>query len=96
MRFPYSDEKEKAIERRILSYLKASGFWTLKVHGGPWQTPGIPDVLAIRRGRAYWFEVKRPGQNATKLQERTIAELRSTGCVAAVVHSLEEVVDCLN
>lgn len=92
---PYRDELEKDIQRKILATLKSRGFWTFNVHGGPWQKPGIPDLLAIKDGKAYWFEVKRPGQPPTKLQLKTIEELRVYGCVAEVVHSVAEVLVCL-
>ena len=95
MQLPYNDELERDIQRKVIAMLRGRGFWTLNIHGGPWQTPGSPDVLAVKDGRAYWFEVKRPGQPVTKLQAKTLEDLRLYGCVAEVVHSVAEVVACL-
>lgn len=88
--------KEAAIVRKILVLLQARGAWTLKVHGGPFQRPGVPDILAClpRPGGPPLFlalEVKRPGETATKLQARELAAIRAAGGLAAVVTSAEDV-----
>ena len=84
--------REAHITNIIIAYLKHVGFWTMKIHGGPYQVAGIPDILAIKDGRAFWYEVKRPGGKVSSLQLRRINELRQAGCVAEVVSTLAEVV----
>ena len=86
---------ERELTKSIISLLTRAGFWTLKIHGGPYQMSGIPDILGIRNGRAYWLEVKVPGNTASKIQARRIDELRAVGCVAEVVDSISSVVDIL-
>ena len=92
----YRHMLEKHIVQKIMRWLRANGFWCVKIHGGEFQQAGLPDVLAIRDGRACWFEVKRPGGKATPLQARTIAILKEYGCTAGVVYSIEDVVRLLD
>ena len=71
----------------------------MKIWGSPAQRKGIPDRLAIVRGRAVWLEVKRPGEEPTAIQQKTIEELRAEGCVAEVVVNaevVERIVDGMN
>jgi len=53
-------------------------------------TPGMPDMGLAYQGRAYFLEVKRPGQTLTGSQPFVIARLRECGCLVEVVHSLDE------
>lgn len=83
---------EHTIVNRILAYLRQRGVWCEKMHGGPMQAAGIPDILGvIPGGRALALEVKRPGGEPTVLQARTLARLRETGALVAVVTSVAEV-----
>lgn len=83
---------EASITRAIQKYLKSlDDVWFFKVHGGPFQTAGIPDILACRDGRLFGFEVKQQGKKATPIQQRTIDLINDAGGVALVVSSVEEV-----
>lgn len=50
---------ETLIVTRIMNFLKANypGYW-LKIHGGPMQQRGVPDIIGCHRGKWYSFEVK--------------------------------------
>ena len=87
--------KEADLVTKIIKGLRARGFWAVKLHGGPMQQAGLPDVLAVKAGRAFFLEVKLPGGNATRLQESVMRDLRDVGAVAATVHSLEEVLQAV-
>jgi hypothetical protein len=76
----------------------------VKIHGGPYQTAGLPDLVVIVNGRAYGFEVKkqRLGESAehaygraTLPQQKRLADLRRAGGIGAVVLSVEEVLALL-
>lgn len=76
----------------------------VKIHGGPYQTAGLPDLMVIVNGRAYGFEVKkqRLGESAehaygraTLPQQKRLADLRRAGGIGAVVLSVEEVLALL-
>jgi|688.fasta_scaffold33127_12 Holliday junction resolvase len=88
---------ESTITKSIQVSAKARGWWVLKVAGGAFQRPGIPDLLCVKHGRAVWLEVKQPGKKPTPLQTHVIGELRNIGgAVAEVVTSrtqAEEILD---
>ena len=72
-----------------------------KVHGGPYQEAGIPDLVACIEGRFVGIEVKEKKQGesvqaaygrATPLQLRQIELIEQAGGSAGVAISLE---DCL-
>lgn len=83
-------ESEKIVQRKIVDMLKRNDFWVLKIHGGMYQRPGIPDLLAIKDGKAYWLEVKRPGKKPTALQNKILSELQAVGCVAGFADSVDD------
>jgi hypothetical protein len=83
---------ETTITNAIKAFLKTEGFRPIKIHGGPYQEIGLPDILAVERGTgaAWWFEVKRPGCTTTAIQNLKIDELRLCGCPVFVVTSVDE------
>lgn len=73
--------------------------WVMKVHGGPMQVAGIPDLIIIVHGIVVGAEVKhqKPGESeeharnrATAIQRLQIKKLRAAGATADVVLSAEE------
>jgi len=82
---------EKSIVDSILKYLNSlERCRARKIHGGPYMS-GWPDVLCVRDGHAYFFEVKRPGGKATKLQLYELGEWMRAGATVAVVTSVDDV-----
>ena len=53
--------------------------------------PGLPDILHIEAGKAYFFEVKRPGGKVTPLQFSVMDKLVRAGADAGVVTALEDI-----
>lgn len=83
---------EKSITRSIQSWLKTQPeVWQFKVHGGPYQTAGIPDIVGCWSGRFFALEVKGQRGYPTVLQTKTLEKIREAGGLAAVVKSLDEV-----
>ena len=86
---------EKQLTNKIVAALRAEGAWVMKTHTGARnQQPsqkGLPDIVGCHDGYFFAFEVKLPGQKATKLQQYTLDEITGAGGVAKVVHSVEEV-----
>lgn len=77
----------------------------VKLAGGPYQTPGLPDLLVCLGGRFIGLEVKarRAGESedhararATGIQEATLAAIREAGGVAEVVLSVDEALSVLS
>lgn len=79
--------------------------WVMKVHGGPMQVAGIPDLIIIVHGCVIGAEVKhrKPGESeehargrATPIQLAQIEKLRKAGATAGVVLSTQETFDLID
>lgn len=73
--------------------------WLVKVHGGPYQEAGIPDLIGCVKGRMFAIEAKlhRPGESALAARARTspmqrvqIERLLAAGASAGVALSVGE------
>lgn len=85
---------ESTIVANIVVALKAQGFWVFKVHGGPDQTKGIPDLLGCAQGYFFGLEVKvDPKEEPTKMQSYQINEIAKAGGIVGVVTSVQEALD---
>ncbi len=62
----------------------------VKIHGGPYQEAGLPDIYALIDGTSYWLEVKIAPNRPTPLQAKQLAELRAAGAVAEAVYSFDQ------
>lgn len=62
-----------------------------KAAAGAYSRAGIPDICCVINGRYYGLEVKRPfiGE-LTKIQKKTIKQIRAAGGVAEVVCTIKE------
>ena len=76
---------ESTITTSIKKAASAAGWWVMKIHGGPQQLAGVPDLLCIREGVTVWLEVKRPGCKPTPLQLVRMAEIERVGGVRCFV-----------
>lgn len=90
-----SKQPESRLQRRIRATLEVEfpgSFWW-KVHGGPFQKAGIPDLNGCVQGAFCALEVKRPEEpTPSAIQAHRIAEIRAAGGLACVVTSPEEAV----
>jgi len=86
---------EKTIVANGMAAAKAMGWLVVKIHGGPYQLSGLPDVVAFKQGHAAWAEFKRPGEQPTKIQSHRLRELALAGCSCTVVRSVGEYRDFL-
>jgi hypothetical protein len=89
--------KESTITTSIIKWLNTlPECYATKNHGGMYGTAGIPDVTCVYKGKAVFFEVKRPGgKGATDLQNATIVKLANAGAHVQVVRSLVDVKACM-
>ena len=89
--------REASIVAAIVRAAKQAGWWVLKIHGGPYQLAGVPDLLCLRDGRAVFLEVKQPGKTATAIQARRMNEIETQGGAPChVVTSREQAMECLS
>ena len=83
--------RESSIVAAIVRVAKSLGWWVMKVHGGPYQLAGVPDLLLLKNGTAVFMEVKQPGKQPTAIQRQRMAEIeREGGAACHVVTSKEQ------
>lgn len=91
------EHKEAFYQAKILDWLKKNYpdgfFW--KAQQGPYSRKGIPDICAIINGHFFGFEVKRPGEEPTKIQGETISKMNRAGGTALAVTTTEQVRDAI-
>lgn len=73
---------ESKRQTKIRNALIKDGYFVTKLTVT--STPGIPDLLAIKDGKALFIEVKQPGNNPTELQLFMHDKLRGFGCEVKV------------
>jgi penicillin-binding protein-related factor A (putative recombinase) len=84
---------EATITKQIVRILRARpNLWFVKTHGGAMQSAGLPDIIGCYRGKFFAFEVKRPGNKATMLQDIVLQQIMKAGGIAQVVYSAREAV----
>lgn len=74
--------KESAVQAKIKRKLEQAGWFVTKLIQT--STNGIPDLLALRGGRAVFIEVKRPGGKPSDLQGYMLEKLQGLGFTALV------------
>lgn len=82
--------KEAAIVAKVIATAKASGWWAGKLHTNAYGIAGMPDVMAIRNGHVAFLEVKRPGEEPTKVQRHRMRQLAEAGASVTWVTSAGE------
>lgn len=83
---------EKNIENKITQLLKDQKIYWLKIHGGQYQVPGIPDLLICYRGFFMAIEVKKDPNKPTKIQWYHLDEIKKSFGLSLIVSdsNLEE------
>lgn len=85
-------QPEGRLAEKVINHLRANypGWWE-KIHGGPFQSRGVPDVIGCYRGRFVSIELKQPGENPTKIQLKNGSLIRKSGGIWTVAYSVEDV-----
>jgi VRR-NUC domain len=102
---------EDAIQRAVFEHLAvrgASDVFAFHPANGGWRSrieaailkglgvrSGVPDVIAIKAGRAYALELKAPGGQITATQRAAHAALRAAGAAVAVADGLDAAIEQL-
>ena len=100
--------KEADLMRSIMLALSEHGHFVARANVGLFFTQdgrpistglpvGFSDLFGHRANdaRAFYLEVKRPGQRPTRQQSDFIAAMRARGAIAAVVRSVEDSLQAL-
>lgn len=66
----------------------------MKIHGGPFQVRGLPDIIGCYKGRFVGLEVKRPSREntLTAAQGHALDLIAKAGGISGLVTSAEEAV----
>jgi hypothetical protein len=83
-------QPEAKIGRKIKEWVERRGGFIFKLHGGPQQMAGLPDLICCIHGLFIGIEVKQPGNNPTERQKFVHSLIRRSGGVVIVAHSVEE------
>lgn len=83
---------EKQLTDRIIKVLRKEGAFAQKIHGGTFQSRGLPDIIMCYRGRFIGLEVKLPGKESTvsDLQRKKLWDIYNAGGYAMMVTSVQE------
>jgi len=83
---------ETRLRKRIQAAIVAAypHVWLRKIHGGPMQNAGIPDMLGCLEGYFFGMEIKIQGKDATPVQSLEISRIIKAGGQAGIVRSPEE------
>lgn len=79
---------EQQIQSKIIKRLEQDGYFVLKLIKV--SKNGIPDILATKKGRTIFIEVKQQHGKLSEIQRYRINELRSKGIEAYVWISYNE------
>lgn len=89
-------QPEYRIVQNIKKLIRARGGWVVKVHGGPYQDAGTPDLLACYKGRFVSIEVKTARGAARPEQKVAQRAITAAGGYAVITHLIGEVADVLD
>jgi len=92
-------QSEKSIQDSILKYLRSTypKAVVFKIHEDPvFGAVGFPDIFFAWDGDVYLFEVKRPGESLSPIQNVIMKKLRYNRVMAFLVISVEEVHAIIN
>lgn len=70
--------------------------WWFKVHGGPFQVVGVPDIVGCLNGYFFAIEVKVEGNTTSKIQDYVLRKIREAGGCCGVAYSLTEAQEILS
>lgn len=85
------------LTRKIQRALEKNGAMAVKIHGGPYQPTGLPDIVACVNGCFVGLEVKLPGREktVTPRQALILKRIEKHGGVAAVVTSVDQALEAV-
>ena len=83
--------RELDIQKKILTYLRHAYPEAVTVKLSDRWVSGLPDIMFIRNGKIYFFEVKTKTGKVSNIQRYFLDKLKANKTPAVVVTSLEEV-----
>jgi Holliday junction resolvase len=88
---------EHTIKKSVMDFLKKIQVSTngrlvaRKTHGTAFSTAGDPDIIGCYLGSMFVIELKKQGENPTKIQEARLLEWRRAGALSGIARSVNDV-----
>lgn len=82
--------KERDVLALVRDYLRATGWAVWRMQASMGFPQGFSDLLALRQGRVLFLEIKAPGGQLSRHQERFRDEVQAHGGEYVVCRSLED------
>lgn len=83
-------QPETGLVVKMKDRLEAEGGWWFKVHGGPFQRAGVPDIVGCWKGRFIGIEAKMPYNVPSGLQKLNLTSLEKAGARVGVAYTVQE------
>ena len=77
---------EKKVKTKVVAILKTFGAYYFYASTGGYGASGVPDIIGCHKGRFFGIECKAGKGKTTALQEKNIAQIKTTGGLAIVVN----------
>jgi Holliday junction resolvase len=77
---------EKKVKTKVVEILKGFGAYYFYASTGGYGASGVPDIIGCHKGRFFGIECKAGKGKTTALQEKNIAQIKTTGGLAIVVN----------
>jgi Holliday junction resolvase len=83
-------QAESKLSRKIMTALRARGWFCFKVHGSEFMLAGLPDIICCAQGLFIGLETKMPGKekNTSARQDYVHELIQMAGGKAIVVSSV--------
>lgn len=86
-----SSMREAKIQKDFLDWArKTTGVLAVKYQASIYGTKGTPDVILCVKGKFVAIEFKREGEEARRLQDYRMMQVRKNGGISEVVDNLED------
>jgi Holliday junction resolvase len=80
---------EKKVKTTVVEILKTFGAYYFYASTGGYGASGVPDIIGCHKGRFFGIECKAGKGKTTALQEKNIAQIKTTGGLAIVVNEVK-------
>ncbi len=88
---------EAKLTKKCIEKLRKKGALAIKIHGGPHQPVGLPDIVGCYEGRFFGIEMKLPGKEKTltEKQAKKLRDIEQAGGIARVCTTVEQCLEVL-
>ena len=77
---------EKKVKTKVVEILEGFGAYYFYASTGGYGASGVPDIIGCHKGKFFGIECKAGKGKTTALQEKNIAQIKTTGGLAIVVN----------